>query len=156
MNSGVNHVENLISHGDTGSVDTLSHTANSLDSQIGDVASVASMENVNVEVVAHHGQGVINTFHDLQNNLRAEYPDVNSAPESVKHILSTSDTDLAKEYGVYRPGEEAESAKIFTGDKLILNKETGGIVFKHIRGGEHILQKGVKYLGEMFDASRKL
>jgi hypothetical protein len=107
-----------------------------------------------VEAEANGGQGAISTLRELQANLRDEYNGVEKLPENVDHIINTDAHELAKEYGLYRPGEEAESAKVFVGDKLTFDKETGEVVFSHVKGGEDILQQGVEYKGDMFDAGK--
>lgn len=108
-----------------------------------------------VEAEANNGQGAISTIYELKRNIRAEYPEGTDMPDNVKHILETDAHDLAREYGMYRPGEEAESAKVFAGDKIIFDKETGEVSFHQAKTGEDIiLQKGVEYKGDMFDAGK--
>jgi hypothetical protein len=108
-----------------------------------------------VSVEANDGQGAISTLHELQKSLREEYQNVVKLPASIDHIINTDARELSKEYGLYKPGEEAESAKVFVGDKMSFNKETGEVVFTHARGGEDILQKGLEYKGDMFDSANK-
>lgn len=110
------------------------------------------VEHAKVEAVADHGQGAISTLRELQHNLKTEYPDLSKAPESVKHILNTDAHKLAQEYGMYKPGNDAESAFLKSGDKFTVD-ETGNVKF-----GNNLLEKGNEikvdhaYEGKMFDS----
>ena len=114
------------------------------------------IEHANVEAVADNGQGAISTLRELQANLKTEYnSDLTSnpdrVPESVKHILNTDAHKLAQEYGMYKPGQDAESVMIKSGDKFMVD-QSGNIKF-----GDTILEKGTEikasavYEGKMYD-----
>lgn len=107
----------------------------------------------NVEAVTNDGQGAISTIRELQNNLKLEYGNnLEDAPASVKHILSTDAHDLAKEYGMYNPGEDAESALIKAGSKFTVD-QSGNVKFDNT-----LLEKGTELKGsglyeeKMFDS----
>jgi|GEM_PF-4686740 len=110
-----------------------------------------------VTATADNGQGAISTIRELQHNLKAEYSDSlennpDGVPESVKHILNTDADDLAKEYGMYKPGEDAESVLIKSGESFTVD-ENGNVSF-----GNTLLEKGNEtqassiYDGKMFDS----
>jgi hypothetical protein len=121
------------------------------------VKVISETKNPEINIVqaeANGGQGAISTLRELQAKLGEEYKGVDKLPENVDHIINTDAHELAKEYGLYRPGEDAESAKVYVGDKMTFNKETGEVVFTHVRGGEDVLQQGVEYKGGMFDSGK--
>ncbi len=107
-----------------------------------------------IEAVADKGQGAISTIRELQDKLKGEYKDSQNIPENIKHILETDPHKLAQEYGMYTPEEELESAKLFEGDKIIFNKETGSVVLDRENGTDINLSSGEKFDGEMFDANK--
>ncbi len=125
-------------------------------------STVAPIDNIpkiishaNVEAVADHGQGAISTLRELQNNLRTEYgDDLTNAPESVKHILNTDAHDLAREYGMYKPGQNAESVLIKSGQKFMVD-QNGNVKFENT-----LLEKGSElkgtdvYEGRMVDTDQ--
>jgi len=120
------------------------------------ITEPATPEHLKIEAVADNGQGAISTLRELQGKLKIEYGDnLDNAPENVKHILNTDAHKLAQEYGMYKPGEDAESAKFLAGDKIIFDKETGEIIFDKVKSDtDFILQKGNEvheYKGEMSD-----
>jgi len=53
-------------------------------------------------------------------------------PTSVKHILNTNADKLAREYGMYKPGQDAESAFIKSGSSFQVDRY--GNVTYHPRG----------------------
>lgn len=118
------------------------------------------IEHLNIEATADHGQGGIALAHELKENLKIEYGDnLENAPLSVKHALGVSDQDLAKELGMYKPGQEMESANLMEGDKIIVDGKTGEFRFDSIRSDKDvILQHGTEtepsgsYEGKMFDS----
>ena len=121
------------------------------------VKVISETKNPEIKFVAAEadgGQGAISTLRELQAKLGEEYKGVDKLPENVDHIINSDAHELAKEYGLYRPGEDAESAKVYVGDKMTFNKETGEVVFTHVRGGEDVLQQGVEYKGDMFDSGK--
>ncbi|ETB64072.1 TPA: hypothetical protein DIC38_00870 [Candidatus Nomurabacteria bacterium] len=110
-----------------------------------------------IGAVANKGQGAISTIKELKESLEKTYENVpeKDIPENVKHIIDTDAHDLAKEYGMYRPGEEAESAKVFSGDKIIFDQETGEVKFHQEKTGEDVvLEKGKEFGGDMFDSGK--
>ncbi len=116
------------------------------------------VKHLNIEAIADHGQGAISTLRELQRNLRAEYgTNLESAPTSVKHILNTDPHKLAQEYGMYKPGSDAESAFIKSGSSFKV--DGNGNVTYHEVGGHNdiVLEKGneikvnTAYEGRMAD-----
>jgi hypothetical protein len=116
------------------------------------------IEHANVEATADHGQGAISTLRELQHNLKIEYGnDLNNAPVSVKHILNTDAHKLAQEYGMYKPGQDAESAFIKSGSSFRVDSH-GNLTY-HAVGikNDLILERGTDvkadnlYEGRMSD-----
>ncbi|MCX6753567.1 MAG: hypothetical protein NTV03_00730, partial [Candidatus Nomurabacteria bacterium] len=116
------------------------------------------IEHANVEATADHGQGAISTLRELQHNLKIEYGnDLNNAPVSVKHILNTDAHKLAQEYGMYKPGQDAESAFIKSGSSFRVDSH-GNLTY-HAVGikNDLILERGTDikasslYEGKMSD-----
>ncbi len=137
------YMDSLFGKNSTDSIDVIS------------AQKIAEIKDLNVEVTTDKGRGIISTIKAMQKNLENEYKNLTpeKIPKNAEHIIKTKAEDLAKEYGMYRPGEDAESAKIISGDKLIFNKETGELKFHQIRTGEDIsLEKGKEYVGKMFDS----
>lgn len=134
------------------------------------IAKTGSNENVEnseksyygekeIGATADNGQGAISSIKELQKNLSENYKDIpaDKIPENVKHIIDSDPNKLAQEYGMYRPGEEAESAKMLSGDKLIFDQETSEVKLHQIKTGEDIvLGKDKTYEGEMFDSNKDL
>lgn len=89
-----------------------------------------------IEYKVAHGDGAIASFDKLQDSLMG-YTD--PKPPIVEHILKTDPTELAKEYGFYRPGETNESAMLLKGDSFSIN-ETGDLVYNRADGASTILQ----------------
>lgn len=120
---------------------------------------VKIMPHANVEAVADHGQGGISIAREIKANLKTEWGnDMSNAPVSVKHILNTSDEGLAKEWGMYKPGEPLESARLNEGDGIRVDGN-GNVTFHKIGVPKDItLEKGVEikasdtYHGKMFDS----
>ena len=114
--------------------------------------------HANVEATALHGKGAIATLRELQHNLKVEYGnDLNSAPASVKHILNTDAHKLAEEYGMYKPGEDAESAFIKSGSSFKVDAN-GNVIYHEVGTKTDInLEKGTEvkvnaqYEGKMVD-----
>ncbi len=105
-----------------------------------------------VEATADHGQGAISTIKELQHNLKVEYGNnIENAPASVKHILNTDAHKLAQEYGMYKPGQDAESVLIKSGEKFTVDGN-GNVKFENT-----LLEKGsdlkgsATYEGRMVD-----
>jgi len=114
--------------------------------------------HIDISATADHGQGAISTLRELQHNLKAEYGNnLENAPASVKHILNTDAHKLAEEYGMYKPGEDAESIIMRSGSSFHVD-ESGNVSF-HEAGGNSdvILEKGTSikadqmYEGKMID-----
>jgi uncharacterized membrane protein len=113
--------------------------------------------HANIEAVADHGQGAISTLKELQHNLKVEYGDnLDNAPASVKHILNTDANKLAEEYGMYKPGQDAESMLIKSGSSFRVD-ESGNVSYNEAGGNDTILVKGLDtkadnvYEGKMID-----
>lgn len=112
-----------------------------------------------VQATANNGQGAISTIRELQNNLKLEYKDgLEDAPASVKHILETDPHKLAQEFGMYKPGEEAESLIIKSGSSFKVDS-SGNLSFHDIDTNNDItLLKGNEIKvdnpieGKMFDS----
>lgn len=114
-------------------------------------------QHINVEAIADHGQGAISTLRELQHNLKEEYGDnLENAPESVRHILNTDAHKLAQEYGMYKPGQDAESAFIKSGSSFRVD-ESGNVTYHEVNGKDITLEKGTEntastsYEGKMAD-----
>lgn len=122
------------------------------------VPIIKIIEHTTVTATADHGHGAIATLRELQHSLKAEYGnDLTHAPASVKHILETDVHKLAQEYGMYKPGQDAESAFIKSGSTF---KVDGGGNLTYHEGGGHndlLLEKGTDvkadhlYEGKMSD-----
>ncbi|MFA7000356.1 MAG: hypothetical protein WC241_04570 [Candidatus Paceibacterota bacterium] len=115
--------------------------------------------HTNVEATALHGKGAIATLRELQHNLKVEYGnDLDNAPASVKHILNTDAHKLAEEYGMYKPGQDAESAFIKSGSSFKVDAN-GNVTYHEVGVKTDInLEKGTdikvntQYAGKMFDS----
>ncbi|MFA6392785.1 MAG: hypothetical protein WCW54_01720 [Candidatus Paceibacterota bacterium] len=113
----------------------------------------------NIEATALHGKGAIATLRELQHNLKVEYGnDLDNAPASVKHILNTDAHKLAQEYGMYKPGQDAESAFIKSGSSFKVDAN-GNVTYHEVGMKTDInLEKGAEikvntqYEGKMFDS----
>jgi len=121
--------------------------------------AIKEIKHVKVEVTVDNNQGGISLVHEFKEGLKIEYGnDLQGAPASVKHALSVSDEEFAKEIGVYKPGEINESVNLFKGDKII-SDENGSFKFSSIKTNKDvILQNGTEtrpsaiYEGRMFDS----
>lgn len=150
---GAGHFVRNISGNETG-VDT-----NNIKENIINTEKITKLsEHLKIEAVADNGQGAISTLRELQNNLKAEYGDnIDSAPSSVRHILNTDAQKLAQEYGMYKPGQDAESAFIKSGSSFKVD-ESGNVTY-HEEGNPNdiVLEKGTEikasniYEGKMAD-----
>ena len=117
------------------------------------------VHHANIEATALHGKGAIATLRELQHNLKVEYGnDLNNAPASVKHILNTDAHKLAQEYGMYKPGQDAESAFMKSGSSFKVDGN-GNVTYHEIGVKTDIsLEKGAEvkvntqYTGKMFDS----
>lgn len=119
---------------------------------------IKMVPHANVEAVANNGQGAISTLKELQQHLKVEYGnDLEHAPASVKHILNTDAHKLAQEYGMYKPGESAESAMIRAGSAFRVDG-SGNVVYHEVNGSDITLEKGIElkasntFHGNMFDS----
>jgi len=102
-----------------------------------------------VEAMVGKGHGAIKTIEELQGKLKAEYnvngpltEDLikeNNIPPSVQHILSTKPDRLAIEYGMFKPGQDAESAIMKIGSSF--NVDADGNVSFQQEGTTTILEK---------------
>lgn len=94
-----------------------------------------------VEAEVGKGHGAIKTLEEFQEKLRVQYPEGSTdVPESVKHILNTKADRLAIEYGMFKPGDDAESAIMKIGSKFESDAE-GNITFEQ-EGKTTLLEKG--------------
>ena len=117
-----------------------------------------NLPHANIEATADHGQGAISTLRELQHNLKVEYGNnLDNAPASVKHILNTDAHKLAQEYGMYKPGQDAESAFIKSGSSFRVDGN-GNVTYHEVGGHNDItLEKGsevkvnTQYEGRMSD-----
>lgn len=118
-----------------------------------------AVKHESVQATADNGQGAIPTIRELQNNLKLEYKDsLDNAPASVKHILETDPNKLAQEFGMYKPGEDAESLLIKSGSYFKVDS-SGNLSFHDIDANNDIvLLKGNEIKvdspieGKMFDS----
>ncbi|MFA6251242.1 MAG: hypothetical protein WC603_01285 [Candidatus Paceibacterota bacterium] len=107
------------------------------------------VEHASVEATADHGQGAISTIRELQDNLKVEYgSDLDNAPASVQQIINTDADKLAQEYGMYKPGQDAESALDLKSIKV--DGETGDITYQTMRS-EADIKVSSNYEGKMID-----
>lgn len=116
--------------------------------------------HASIEAIVGKGDGAIRTIEDLQDKLRAEYPEGAERPASVQHILDTKADKLAIEYGMFKPGEAEESAMFKVGGKFSVD-ESGNVSYQETADGSAtILEKGTDakvtevYKGDMFDSDR--
>lgn len=77
-------------------------------------------------------RGAIGAIDDLQEALRERLGDT-KIPEKYADFLSKDPHDLAREWGFYKPGEDAESAVILKGAKFKMSG-TGVILFEDSNG----------------------
>jgi hypothetical protein len=103
---------------------------------------IKSHDEVNATAIAKKGDGGIVLARRLQKALTLKYgSDLSKAPESVKHILNTDADKLAREFEMYKPNQDAESALIHPGDSI--TEKNGEITFHDKSGGKEInLMKG--------------
>jgi len=101
-------------------------------------------------IEAKHGDGGIVLARHLLKELHDKYPDISKAPAGVKEILSSKmkDYELAEKWGLYKPGENAESAIVKVGDKISFDENTGLATIAN-KGG--IADLNENYSGKMFD-----
>lgn len=110
-----------------------------------------AISSANVEIsVDASSKGAIATFENLQQELRAKYPNVSLAPAHIQEFLGKTPTELAIEENFYRPGDVNESAKIYKGGKLGFN-EKGELFYSDVRNGTDILSGNGKFNGGHFD-----
>lgn len=144
LGNGLHHVDSL--HNATvdavsgPEVSHLPHTEPSIEHHIN---TPPVIQHASIEATALHGQGAISTLRELQHNLKTEYGNnLENAPASVKHILNTDPNQLAKEYGMYKPGQDAESAFIKSGSSFKVDN-AGNVTYHEIGGHSDItLEKG--------------
>jgi hypothetical protein len=121
----------------------------------------SSVEHAEVIATADNGQGAISTLRELQSNLKAEYPDLENAPDSVKHIINADINKLAQEYGMYKPGEDAESILISKGSSFQVN-ESGDVIYHDgASNNDFLLEKADAkisgaYEGKMIDTDNTI
>ena len=159
LGNGLNHIENVHSSTvDAVSGPDISHIQPEIKIEDPIVPPSPVVHHINIEATADHGQGAISTLRELQNNLKVEYGNnLDNAPESVKHILNTDAHKLAQEYGMYKPGEDAESAFIKSGSSFKVD-ENGNLTYQEVGSNESIiLESGnpnvveADYSGKMSD-----
>ena len=152
-----NHEKNQIPEKENGNANTENNNTQKENNEKIEDTKKSYVGEKEIGAVADKGQGAISTIKELKDNLEKTYENVpeKDIPENVKHIIDTDADDLAKEYGLYRPGEEAESANVLSGDKITLDQETGKVEFHQVKTGEDIvLEKGKDYEGDMFDSGK--
>lgn len=106
------------------------------------------------------GHGAIQTIRELQEKLKAEYPDGAVRPASVDHILNTKADKLAMEYGMFKPGQDIvnESALFKVGGKFEVD-QSGNVSYQEnpisqstlLEKGDELKASGA-YDGKMFDS----
>lgn len=87
------------------------------------------------------GQGAIQMFEQLQERIRSVQESGGELSLVAEELLSKKPTLLAEEYGFYKPNQEAESALIHKGDKLVLD-DTGTLLFESKKGDIQVLATG--------------
>jgi len=144
-------------------VQNVSHSTNEISSarqhEINEVL-IKSHDEVDATAIAKKGDGGIVLARRLQKSLTLKYgSDLSRAPESVKHILNTDADKLAREFEMYKPNQDAESALIHPGDSI--TEKNGEITFHDKFGNKEInLMKGndIKpihnYEGKMVDTDQ--
>lgn len=155
-----NHFQNISEELDTNNVQVPNTIFHKIEPKIENPSTIILNTNhSSIEAVADHGQGAISTLRELQHNLRAEYGNnLENTPESVKHILNTDPHKLAQEYGMYKPGQDAESAFIKSGSSFKVDNQ-GNLTYHEAGGHDVILEKGIDikpsstYEGKMFDSN---
>ncbi|MCX6755846.1 MAG: hypothetical protein NTX85_00685 [Candidatus Nomurabacteria bacterium] len=111
-----------------------------------------------LDVTIDRGQGMIHFAGQLKHAVAEKWgSDMSNAPESVKHIMNTSNADLAKEFGGFKPGQIDESAMLHKGANFHMDDQ-GNLTFKDPVTGESDvfewgkdISKGADYHGKMFD-----
>jgi hypothetical protein len=115
-------------------------------------ASYETFESVDVG-----GRGMIGGIDDLQDKLREKFG--NNIPEQYQEFMAKKPEEVAREWGVYRPGEENESAKVFKGAKFEIGKN-GEVIFTDHEGSsqkvfEPTAGTAKNFNGEFFDAGNR-
>lgn len=108
---------------------------------------------VNQGVKIEHGRGAIWAVKDLQNQIKAEYPDISKAPESVQNFVKADAIKETIRLGFYDPNNLKESALIQEGSILKFD-ENGKLLFGKPDANGNIPPLGEKYQGKMFDSDR--
>jgi hypothetical protein len=114
--------------------------------------------NHGLDVTIDKGQGMIHFAGQLKHAVAEKWgSDMSHAPESVKHIMNTSSSDLAKEFGGFKPGQINESAMLNKGATFHMD-DGGNLTFKDpVTGESDVFEwgnnpaKGADYHGKMFD-----
>lgn len=82
-------------------------------------------------------KGFLQDIHNLKANIIKQYGD--NIPEEIKtKIINKPTIEIAKEYGLYKPGELHESAVGYAGEKLSLDTE-GHLIIERIDGTKETL-----------------
>jgi hypothetical protein len=101
---------------------------------LSDRDALAAFTPASVEVGS---RGAIGAIDDLQKAVLEKLGD-NNVPEKYREFLSKDPHDLAREWGFYKPGEEAESAVILKGAKIKMSG-TGVVLFEDHKGNHTTL-----------------
>lgn len=98
-------------------------------------------------------RGAIATIENLKSQLKLQYPNINDAPENIKHILNTNSVTLSQEWGMFNPDEVKESAMMLKGSTITVD-QNGNITLHNLGKGDTVLSGGgaEKYSGNMFDS----
>ncbi len=87
-------------------------------------------EATNVVEVKLSSRGFIQTFDDMKDKLKAQYPDAGKMPAGVKHFVETPSTKLAQEYGFW-DAKHGTSAMGLKGEALAVDAE-GHLKLEHL------------------------
>lgn len=106
-------------------------------------------------VVEVNSRGSIATIEDLKSKLRIQYPNIDEAPENIKHILNTNSVSLSQEWGMFNPNQAEESAFMLKGSNITIDEE-GKITLHNFGKGDTVLsgENAQKYNGEMFNSDK--
>jgi len=141
MGNGLHHVDSLQgSSVDTVNGPDINHIQHS---PVAGLTTEHIPQHISIEATADHGQGSISMIHELQHNLKIEYGNnLENAPESVRHIIDTNPEQLSQEFGMYKPGQDAESAMIISGSSLTMDGHGNLIYHDQGTGNSITLMEG--------------
>jgi hypothetical protein len=97
-------------------------------------SAVFEKSSIKVELSS---KGFLQDIHNLKANIIKQYGD-NIPPEIKKNIIDRPTVEIAKDYGLYKPGEVNDSAVGFVGEKLSMN-DNGQLIIEHVDGTKETL-----------------